>query len=162
MTGKYDAAWTEHGAQNSHTGKDGKQYRNMRRFTRPCQVCADVFEAFLPANSPVNARPTLTTCEAHRGAPQAIRYGYLRWDAATRQLVPGPKCGAGGSDEIRELREVEVAWGAIWSETFDVLKPYGLTHMGNYADAVKALAAKTDLGAALQSAAKNKMPWERK
>ena len=69
---------------------DGKQYRDMREWTRPCVVCNGDVTAFEKIDAAdINSRFGMKTCPAHRGLMPAFERGFIAWDASAKRLIPG-------------------------------------------------------------------------
>ncbi len=82
-----------HRADHDSVHIGGKQYRNMREWTRPCVVCGDPVTAF-EKNGTVDASSRFgnKTCKNHRGLLPALERGFIVWDAELKGIVPGASC----------------------------------------------------------------------
>lgn len=101
--------WT-HVQDHSSVYLDGKQYRHMREWRRPCVVCEGDVQVFEKVGAvDANSRFSNRTCKDHRGMLPAIEKGYLAWSKDLRGMVPGPSCvssepAAISTEELEELR----------------------------------------------------------
>lgn len=148
--------WTKLDNQKSLTS-NGTQYRNMQTWQRKCALCDVEFVAHTPGSAPPDAPPTVTTCEEHRGAPQAIKYGWLAWDG--KNVVPGPrmKIGAAGMASTDGVDAMQMANSVMKEELAGLYA--SRNDLFQEVQALKAKLAQYDLPAAM-AAAQNKMPWE--
>jgi hypothetical protein len=82
-----------HRADHDSVHIGGKQYRNMREWTRPCVVCGDPVTAY-EKNGTVDASSRFgnKTCKAHRGLLPALERGFIVWSAELKGIVPGASC----------------------------------------------------------------------
>jgi hypothetical protein len=149
--------WTKLDNRNSLVS-NGTQYRNMQTWQRKCALCSVEFIAHTPGSAPPDKAPTVTTCEEHRGAPQAIKYGWLAWDG--KNVAPGPRMKIGAMGATSNDAELE----AVKKE----LSEYGQTIMDTMAanqalrkenDGLKAELAKYTLQGRMEAITK-KLPWE--
>lgn len=155
----------------------GRQYRNMKEWSRPCAICGVKYSVFEKAGSvDANSRFGNKTCEQHRGLLQAFDKGYIAWDKERGVMVAGEKCAGGvNAGELQErMKEAEdghaVTLHAFGQVRKAVHEQLGLDLLGdaiNYdsvTQAIKALRGEHELGAAMLNASamlhKNKMPWQ--
>src|ERR1700731_2538799 len=103
--------WTE---VKTHTSVvlHGKQYRNMREWSRPCVVCKSNFSAFESSGrADANSQFSNKTCTAHRGLLPALERGFIVWSDTLKGIVPGASCVStevptGPNEELETLRTV--------------------------------------------------------
>ena len=132
--------WTEV-ATHASIVLHGKQYKNMKEWSRPCVVCGAKFSAFESATRvDANSQFSSKTCKDHRGLLPAIERGFLAWSPDLGGMVPGPSCASGAvpNAELEQLRMIN----KNMKEELD----------GFYAEEKAKMAAKKNK---LQ-----KMPWE--
>jgi hypothetical protein len=95
-------------AEHASIQLQGKQYRHMKEWSRPCAVCGAHFSIFEKIGTvDANGRFSNKTCDAHRGLLPAMNKGLIRWDISGNKLVAGLMLGAdpSGLPEIEQLRE---------------------------------------------------------
>jgi hypothetical protein len=84
--------WTEV-ATHTSVVLHGKQYRNMREWSRPCVICKSSFSAFESSGrADANSQFSNKTCTAHRGLLPAIERGFIVWSDTLKGIVPGAMC----------------------------------------------------------------------
>jgi hypothetical protein len=105
-----------HRADHDSVHIGGKQYRNMREWTRPCVVCGDAVTAF-EKNGTVDASSRFgnKTCKNHRGLLPALERGFIVWNAELKGIVPGASCvskdvplAVAPTEELETLRTANV------------------------------------------------------
>jgi hypothetical protein len=84
--------WT-HREDHASVYIEGKQYRSMREWSRPCVVCGTDILAFEKSGTvDANSRFGNKTCKDHRGLLPAMERGFIAWSVTLRGIVPGPSC----------------------------------------------------------------------
>lgn len=111
--------WT-HRADHDSVYINGKQYRNMQEWTRPCVVCGEAVTAYekkgmVDASSRFGNR----TCKNHRGLLPALERGFIVWNAELKGIVPGASC-VSGTVPAAELETLRTA-NATMKEELDCL-----------------------------------------
>lgn len=164
----------------------GKQYRNMKEWSRPCVICNEKFSAFESSSrSDANSQFSNKTCTPHRGLLPALEKGFIAWSKELGGMVPGAMCvsrdvpAGAPSEELEGLR----SWKATVSEELAGLdqlrRDYGKVMAEVQPLKAEIHALKTELAPyklkpaleaakpfdghaalAAELAAKNKMPWE--
>ena len=88
---------------------DGKQYRNMREWLKPCAVCGSPITMFdKQGATTLNSGFGMKTCKDHRGLLPAFEKQLLAWDAKFSRLIAGPAVsGAAAALPPAELAELE-------------------------------------------------------
>ena len=88
---------------------DGKQYRNMREWIKPCAICGAHITMFdKQGATALNSGFGMKTCTAHRGLMPAFEKQLLAWDAKFNRLIAGPALsGAATVLPPAELTELE-------------------------------------------------------
>jgi hypothetical protein len=85
----------------------GKQYRHMTEWSRPCSICSVSFSIFEKTGAiDANSRFGNKTCDAHRGLIPAIEKGVLAWDSGAKCIIPGPALGGVNLAELQQLRMI--------------------------------------------------------
>lgn len=145
--------WTEMATHTSIV-LHGKQYRNMKEWSRPCVLCGERFSAFEGAMRPdANSQFSNKTCAAHRGLMPAFERGYLAWSTEPRGIIPGVMCVSAALDTSEVTKERDEAW----EKNVELTVERGRLIREN--EALKAELAKYQLQPAMREI-KNKMPWE--
>lgn len=141
----------------------GRQYRNMKEWSRPCSICGTKYSVFEKSGAvDANSRFGNKTCDQHRGLVPAFEKGFIAWDPERSVMVAGPKC-AGGVDAgemYSRMKEAEDGAAAVAVQAAGIRKAVheqlGLSLIGdaiNYDSvtaAIQALKAKYELGPALK------------
>lgn len=93
----------------------GRQYRNMKEWSRPCAICGAKYSVFEKAGSvDANSRFGNKTCDEHRGLLPAFEKGYIAWDAQRSVMTAGLRCAGDGAASIElQARLKETEEGAI-------------------------------------------------
>ena len=164
---------------------NGKQYRHMREWRRPCAICGADFPAYEKSGTvDASSRFSSRTCDAHRGLMPAFEKGYIGWSKEAGQVVPGVRCGVGtpsapAGDALNDTEMLEAELSGVYAR-LDAAKQevaalkarlakYELAPAIAEAAAPKVyklpeppltMAESTARLNAMAAAAKNKMPWE--
>jgi hypothetical protein len=86
----------------------GKQYRHMKEWSRPCAICGTHFSIFEKSGAvDANSRFSNKTCEHHRGLLPAMEKGLIRWDTGTKRLVAGLMLGMDPTQPLGDMTTVE-------------------------------------------------------
>src|SRR5580765_1811645 len=110
MPGRHSRDGWECIGEHTSIQLQGKQYRNMKEWSRPCAICGVKFSIYEKSGSAdANSRFGNKTCEVHRNLLAAVEKGYLAWSTELNGMVPGPKCVSGdvsiaGNEELDQLR----------------------------------------------------------
>lgn len=123
VPGRHSRDGWAHIADYDSTYIEGKQYKHMREWTKPCAVCGGAIHAFEKIGTvDANSRFSNRTCKDHRGLLPAIERGFIAWSAEAGAIVAGPSCGIGGGeiDDIKrersELRQAVMDLGVTCSQ----------------------------------------------
>jgi hypothetical protein len=94
--------WVET-AQHDSVQLNGKQYRHMKEWQRPCAICGEKYSVFEKVGQvDANSRFSNRTCDLHRGLLPAFEKGFIAWDSTVRCVVAGFACtGVGEPDKLR-------------------------------------------------------------
>lgn len=155
MPGRHSRDGWTHRADHASVYLEGKQYRNMREWSRPCVVCSGDILAFEKSGTvDANSRFSNKTCKDHRGLLPAMERGYIAWSADLKGIVAGAKCVGADTSELAAVKtERDEYANAVMDH---------LTDRGKFVREIAALKerlAKYELPAAM-AAIQNKHPWE--
>lgn len=159
VAGRHSREGWLHVTDHSSVYLSGKQYRDMKEWSRPCAVCKAKFSVFEKTGTvDANSRFSNRTCDAHRNLLAAVEKGYLVWSEAAGGMVTGTACvgvvGAVGADELERLRMMV----ATMKEELTGLYARDKGHFAEIQQ-IKSRLAKYELPAAM-AAMQSKMPWE--
>ena len=164
-----------HVADRDSTYIDGKQYRHMREWQRPCAICSEPVVAFEKVGTvDANSRFSNRTCKEHRGLLPAFEKGFIVWSKEAHAIVPGVMCGAATVD-AEELTDLKQRLKEAYELNEDMcrirrvlVEDLGLSPLadGVTPETVRAAIgelkrqlAKYELQPAIAQVAKNNLPW---
>lgn len=137
---------------------EGKQYRHMREWKRPCAICGgDMFAFEKMGTADANSRFSNRTCKDHRGLLPAFEKGYIAWDPVEKRMVAGPACNGGAPVNKSEFDEIKAQRDEYAEGVMDQMQANG--NLRREMEVLKAELAKHTLSGAMQETAK-KFPWQ--
>lgn len=102
VPGRHSREGWVHVTDHASTYIEGKQYKHMREWSRPCAICGGAIAAFEKMNTvDANSRFSNRTCKEHRGLLPAFEKGFIAWNKDAGAIVAGGKCkNSDGTGEI--------------------------------------------------------------
>lgn len=147
LPGRHSREGWVHMTDHSSTYIEGKQYKHMREWSRPCAICGGAISAFEKMGTvDANSRFSNRTCKDHRGLLPAFEKGFIAWSKEAGAIVAGHSCRGGAAvdtealEELQGLRELTVEWGAVWKACHPLLIAHGLVGIDTFAAALQRLA----------------------
>lgn len=130
VPGRHSREGWLHVTDHSSVYLQGKQYRDMKEWSRPCAVCGAKFSVFEKAGTiDANSRFSNRTCDAHRNLLPAVEKGYIVWSATAGGMIAGTMCvGAIGAVPVpnEELAELKKELAAAYSVSMDHMQEKGV------------------------------------
>lgn len=109
VPGRHSREGWLHVADHNSVSLQGKQYRDMKEWSRPCAVCGTKFSVFEKSGTvDANSRFSNRTCDAHRNLLPAVEKGYIVWSASHGGMIAGTACvGSVAGTAVQDGADVE-------------------------------------------------------